>query len=329
MSAGEEHRQWPSVTLPRIALITPCYNEEAALPAYFKAVTEILLQRADAEYRVLLVDDGSNDRTWQLIQSASATSPRFRGLRLSRNFGEHAAVTAGVDQVDADAIAVLAADLQDPPETIVEFVAAWRKGAQIVWGRRLSRDDRRWRVILSKAFLRLIRRFAMPKGSKVVTGGFLLIDRKVVECLRTMREQNRVMFGLVAWTGFDQVQVEYHRRGRVAGKSRWTLARQIRAMYDTFIGFSQVFPRIITIFGILFSIVGLCATIYLFLVRLIASPLVLGWTSIMIAVTLFSGVTFFILGVMTEYLSRIYFESTRRPLYFIAADTRPQDQASN
>ena len=159
-------------------------------------------------------------------------------------------------------------------------------------GRKLSRDDSRWRVILSKVFLRLIRRFAMPKGSKVVTGGNSCSSTaKLSNASARCADEDRVMFGLVAWTGFDQVQVEYHRRGRVAGKSRWTLARQIRAMYDTFIGFSQVFPRIITIFGILFSIVGLCATIYLFLVRLIASPLVLGWTSIMIAVTLFSGVT--------------------------------------
>ena len=128
MSASEDHQQQPSATLPRIALITPCYNEEAALPAYFKAVTEVLLERTDAEYHVLLVDDGSNDRTWELIQSATAASPRFRGLRLSRNFGEHAAVTAGVDHVDADAVAVLAADLQDPPETIVEFVGRMAQG---------------------------------------------------------------------------------------------------------------------------------------------------------------------------------------------------------
>src|ERR1700688_2425446 len=150
MSLSETHSQSPSARLPRIALITPCYNEEMALPSYFKSVAEVLLERTDAEYHVLLVDDGSRDRTWELIQAATAASPRYRGLRLSRNFGEHAAVTAGVDHVDADAVALLAADLQDPPETILEFVAAWRKGAQIVWGRRASRDDSRWRTITSK-----------------------------------------------------------------------------------------------------------------------------------------------------------------------------------
>ena len=312
------------MTIPRIAILTPCYNEEAALPSYLEAIDRTLLQRADAEFHVLLIDDGSSDRTWGAIEAASLASPRIRGLRLSRNFGANAAETAGFDYVDADAVATLAADLQDPPETILEFVEAWRSGAQIVWGKRISRGDSRWRILMSAAFLRAIRRFAMPNGSGVVTGGFLLVDRKVVECLRSMREQNRVMFGLVAWTGFNQVQVEYHRGRRTAGKSRWGFARQIRAMYDTFIGFSQLLPRLITMFGIVFSIIGLVATIFFFINVFVAPPIVLGWSSLMIAITLFSGVTFFILGVMSEYLARIYLESTRRPIYFVSAETHPR-----
>jgi len=310
------------VTVPRIAILTPCYNEEMALPSYFDTVTRVLFQRADIEYHVLLIDDGSIDRTWELICDACATSPRFRGLRLSRNFGEHAALTAGFDHADADATATLAADLQDPPQVILEFVEAWRRGAKIVWGKRAKRDDHRWRVLLSEVFLWIIRRLAMPRGSKVTTGSFLLVDRKVVECLRAMREQNRVTFGLVAWTGFNQAQIEYHRPPRVAGKSKWTLAHLLRSMYDTFIGFSHVLPRSITIFGIFCSALGFLASVVLLFMVFVAPPIVLGWSSLMIALTLFSGVTFFILGIISEYLSRIYFESTRRPLYFISADTR-------
>jgi hypothetical protein len=177
---------------------------------------------------------------------------------------------------------------------------------------------------MSAVFLRTLRRFAMPRGSQMVTGGFLLLDRKVVECLRSMREHNRVVFGLVAWTGFTQAQVEYHRGRRLAGKSRFGFARQIRAMYDTFIGFSQLLPRIITIFGIAFSLVGLSASVFFLINLFVITPMVRGWSSLIIAITLFSGVTFFILGVMSEYLSRIYLESTKRPIYFISAETGPQ-----
>jgi glycosyltransferase involved in cell wall biosynthesis len=312
------------MTIPRVAVLTPCYNEAAALPAYLEAVERTLLRRTDIEFHVLLIDDGSSDRTWGAIEAASRSSPRIRGLRLSRNFGSHAAETAGFDYIDADAVATLAADLQDPPETILEFVEAWRRGAQIVWGKRISRGDRRWRILMSAAFLHAISRFAMPRGSQMVTGGFLLVDRKVVECLRSMREHNRVVFGLVAWTGFTQVQVEYHRGRRLAGKSRFGFARQIHAVYDTFIGFSRVLPRIITLFGATFSIIGFFSTIIFFINVFITPPMVLGWSSIMITITLFSGITFFMLGVMSEYLSRIYIESTRRPIYFVAAETPPQ-----
>jgi glycosyltransferase involved in cell wall biosynthesis len=311
------------MTIPRITILTPCYNEETALPSYLEAVQQTLLRRTDVEFDLLLIDDGSNDRTWELIKAASLASSRIRGLRLSRNFGEHAAQTAGLDYVDADAVTTLSADLQDPPETVIEFVEAWRRGAQIVWGKRLSRGDPRWRILASQIFLAGIRRFAVPKGSKVVTGGFLLLDRKVVDCLRSMREHNRVLFGLVAWAGFEQVQVEYHRGRRVAGKSRWAFPRQIRTMYDTVIGFSQILPRIMTIFGLVFSMIALLGTVFVFINVFIAPPLVLGWSSLMIAITLFSGITFFMLGVMSEYLARIHVESTRRPIYFVAAETHP------
>lgn len=310
------------MTIPRIAIVTGCYNEEESLPAYFETVGRVLLDRTDADYHVLLVDDGSTDRTWELIRLATASSPRFRGLRFSRNFGAYAADTAALDRVDADAVVTLSADLQDPPETIIEFVEAWRRGAQIVWGARLSRDDSRWRILASKMFLWAIRRFVLPTGSKAVTGGFLLVDRKVVECLRTMREHNRVTFALAAWTGFDQAVVEYHRGRRLEGTSRFTFSRMLRAMYDVFIAFSHVLPRAITVLGLACSSVAFLASIFLLVMFFVAPPMVLGWTSLMIALLFFAGVTFCILGVMSEYLSRIYIESTRRPLYVVSADTQ-------
>jgi glycosyltransferase involved in cell wall biosynthesis len=308
------------MAVPVIQILTPLYNEERCFETYVDAVERILMARNDAEYRFLLIDDGSTDQTWELIQQQCDSSPRFHGLRLSRNFGAHTAVTAGLDLCDADAVAILPADLQDPPEAVLSFVEAWRQGADVVFGRRRMREDSRWRVLTSKVFEALLRRFAMPKGSKFVTGGFLLMDRKVVECVRQMRETNRLIFGLVAWTGFRQTVVEYDRQRRVAGRSAWSAGRMVKSMYDGLLGFSGTIPRAVTLFGAFFSLIGFIAALYFLLNAVFFNPLP-GWSTTMVIMSLFFGIVFMILGTICEYLLRIYVESTRRPLYFIAADT--------
>ena len=305
---------------PIVQILTPLYNEERCFGTYVEAVERILITRDDVEYRILLIDDGSTDLTWELIQQQCEESSRFRGLRLSRNFGAHTAVTAGLDLCDADAVVILPADLQDPPEAVVSFVEAWRGGADVVFGRRRMRDDSHWRVLTSKAFEALLRRFAMPKGSKFVTGGFLLMDRKVVECVRQMREANRLIFGLVAWTGFRQAVVEYDRQRRAAGRSAWSVGRMVKSMYDGLIGFSGTIPRAVTLLGAFFSLIGFVAALYFLLNAIFFDPMP-GWSTIMVILSLFFGIVFLILGTICEYLLRIYVESTRRPLYFIAADT--------
>lgn len=314
--------------IPKITVITPCFNEEAALPIFCEVIEQTLLARADAEYHVLLIDDGSNDRTWDIIRQTCARSPRYRGLRLSRNFGSHAAATAGFDIADGDAVAILPVDLQDPPETVLEFVESWKRGAEVVWGKRRSRNDGWLRALASRTFSSLVRRFALPPGSRFATGSFLLVDRKVVECLRQLREHNRVIFGLVAWTGFDQDVVEYDRAARTVGRASWSFAKMTRSMYDTFIGFSNVLPRLITIVGMTCALVGFLTGIVLVFAAIFAPPVVLGWTSIIVAITLFFGVTFLMLGIISEYLFRIYLETTRRPLYFIARDTAEPSSAT-
>jgi dolichol-phosphate mannosyltransferase len=305
---------------PIIQILTPLYNEEKCFNIYVEAVERVLLSRLDVEYRCLLVDDGSTDGTWELIEQQCRASSRFRGLRLSRNFGAHAAETAGLDLCDADAVAILPADLQDPPEAIPSFVEAWRQGADVVFGRRRMREDSRWRILTSKVFEALLRRFAMPKGSQFATGGFLLMDRKVVECVREMREANRLIFGLVAWTGFQQAVVEYDRQRRVAGRSAWSIGRMVKSMYDGLIGFSATIPRAVTLLGAFFSILGFILALYFLLNAIFSEPMP-GWSTIMVVLCFFFGIVFMILGTICEYLLRIYVESMRRPLYFIAADT--------
>ncbi|MGE4167259.1 MAG: glycosyltransferase family 2 protein [Xanthobacteraceae bacterium] len=303
--------------VPKVTVITPVYNEEGGLRAYAAAVNDVLMSRRDCTFEVILIDDGSRDASWTEIQEICRSSSRFRALRLSRNFGSHAAISAGLDIADGDAVATLACDLQDPPGVILEFVEKWRQGAQVVWGHRRSRADGGWQTATSKAFYHLVRRFAMPRDSKFATGSFLLVDRVVVEALRQFRELNRITFALVAWTGFRQEVVYYDRKARTTGTTGWTFRRMMKAMYDTFIGFSELPARLITVIGVAMWLFSLCLAAFVLGSYLIGSVLP-GWTGIMLALTTFSGLLFLILGVIGEYLHRIYIEVTRRPIYIVS-----------
>ena len=303
-----------------ISIVTPVYNEEQSLSRYRQVIQETLLDLPDLQFEIIFVDDGSDDGSWALIESICTDDNRFRGLRLSRNFGSHAALTAGILSARGEAVATLAADLQDPPNTIIAFVEKWRAGAEIVWGQRRRREDRGWRVAASNLFFRLIRRFAMPRGSKFSTGSFFLIDRRVVECFRRFPERNRITFALVAWTGFRQDTVEYDRESRVAGRTGWTFGRMLKAMYDTFIGFSDLPARLMTILGAATFVLTIPFGIYLILNWLLTDTLP-GWTGLMLGLSVFFGLQFLMMGLVGEYLYRIYTEVAARPLFFISNET--------
>ena len=302
-----------------VTIVTPVYNEEASLPLLVEAVRGALLEGGDARIEVLFVDDGSTDGSWALIERICAADSRFRGLRLSRNFGAHIALCAGFDAVQSDAAVVLACDLQDPPATVREFIAKWRSGADIVWGHRRQREDSLWRRLASELFGAGMRRYAMPEGSRFTTGSFLLADRRVIEAVQKMREHSRITFALVAWTGFRQEAVEYDRQRRRAGTSGWTFWRMVRTLYDAFVGFSSLPIRLTTSLGIAISLLSVPLAIYLIASWLLGDPLP-GYTSVMLVLTVFFGIQFLLMGLVGEYLYRIYLESVRRPLYFVAAE---------
>ncbi len=197
---------------PNVLILTPVYNESAGLDAYEAAVRQILLSRTDCNVHVLFIEDGSSDDSWEGICALAARDDRFRGIRLSRNYGSHIALSAGFAHIgEADAIATLACDLQDPPAAVSRFIDAWKSGADIVWGKRISRAESAFRVWTSRLFETLIRRFAMPRTSRFTTGSFLCVDRRVADCFAQFQEHNRVTFALVAWTGFREEVVDYHR----------------------------------------------------------------------------------------------------------------------
>jgi glycosyltransferase involved in cell wall biosynthesis len=307
--------------LPIVLVLTPVYNESAGLAAYEEAVRSTLFSRTDCVVRVLFIDDGSVDDSWQRIRAIAARDSRFQGIRLSRNYGSHIALSAGFANIgDADGVATLACDLQDPPETVGAFIDEWTRGADIVWGKRVTRAESPLKISTSRVFESLIRRYAMPRGSRFTTGSFLLVDRKVADCFARFQEHNRVTFALVAWTGFSEAVVEYHRQQRRTGISGWTYGRMVKTMYDTLIGFSLMPIRAMTITGTLVSLLTMPLAAYFLYVYISGRPLP-GWTSVMLALTVFFGLQFLMMGIVGEYLYRIYAEVVRRPLYFISATT--------
>lgn len=307
---------------PKLTVLTPVYNESDNIDRYVRGVEAVLFAHTDIDAGVLFIDDGSSDDSWRKIEQLAERSTRYSGLRLSRNFGAHLALAAGIDHVpaDADIIAILACDLQDPPTAIVEFVAEWRRGADIVFGSRRARGDSFWRKFASNSVETLLRRYAMPSGSNFRTGSFLLMDRQVLECFRQYRESNRITFALVAWTGFNQAVVEYDRAPRKAGLSGWSFSRLMNASYDVFIGFSPLPAKFLTFLGFLVFGASIISLLYL-IAAWIFQSVQPGWTGIMVSITVFFGLVFMMLGMIVEYLYRIFIETKRRPLYFVSRIT--------
>ena len=312
---------------PRIDIITAAFNEEETLLLYEQKVKESLFTHPEFEFKVLLVDDGSEDRTWKIMSEMCARDARFTALRLSRNFGAHVAESAALACVQGDAAVMLAADLQDPPEVILRFIEAWREGAKIVWGKRRTRDDALWRRLASNFFSFIALRFALPPGSKMTSGGFMLLDRQVVHCVRQYQERNRRMVSLVAWTGFDQAVIEYDRKARIAGHPGWTFWKMIRSAYDILIGFSQLPARVMTLIGVTVFLVSVLLGVFIIFNWWFGHPL-LGWSSMLLVMLSLFGLQFLMLGLVGEYLFRIYTESVQRPLYFIS-ETVGHDKKSN
>jgi dolichol-phosphate mannosyltransferase len=265
----------------------------------------------------VFVDDGSRDRSFAILEELRARDHRVNALRFPRNFGSHIAIAAGIDYCRGDAAVIMAADLQDPPEVVATFVGRWREGFDVVWGARAGRDDgllRRW---FMAAFYLVVRRFAIPTYPKGGTGSFCLISRKMIETFRQCAERNRLTFGLIAWSGFRETQVPYHRPARQAGASSWTFGRMVKSAIDTFISFSFLPIRAISYFGLVVSLISFLFGFYVIANKLLFGTHVEGWTSVMLAVLVLGGVQLTMIGVLGEYLWRILDESRGRPLYVI------------
>jgi dolichol-phosphate mannosyltransferase len=298
-----------------VSFVIPVYNEEDVLPQLFERM-DALLGRLDADSEVILVNDGSADRSLQMIR-AKAADPHYHVVDLSRNFGHQIAITAGIDRARGDAIIIMDADLQDPPEVAIDLIRAWREGAEVVAARRRRRAGETWfKRASAKMFYRLMSRLSPVRFPQDV-GDFRLIDRKVADALRSMNERNRYFRGMVSWVGFRQAEVLYDRQERAAGTSKYSLRAMVMLASNGILGFSEVPLRMALWFGLGVSMVSFIAVLWVLLGALLGGEMASGWASTMIMLSFLSGVQLLTVGVVGLYVGRIYNEVKGRPLYFV------------
>jgi polyisoprenyl-phosphate glycosyltransferase len=305
----------PLTRLPLLSVVVPCHNEEPVLRETHRRLTEVLQRLPGMSYEVIYIDDGSRDTTAQIMRELQSTDANVRCVLLSRNFGHQIAVTAGIEHARGDAVVLIDADLQDPPETILEFVARWRQGFEVAYGVRTQREGethfKRWSASIFYRLLNRLSDVAIPLD----TGDFRLMDRRVVDTLIAMPERDRFVRGMVSWVGFRQTAVGYRRAARLAGESKYPFWKMVRFATDGILSFSQTPLRIAIWMGFTVSALSLLGIAYAVMMRLLTSIWVPGWTLLFIAVLFLGGVQLISLGIIGEYVGRIYGETKRRPLY--------------
>lgn len=313
---------------PVLSLVLPIYNEEAVIPELHARLQQFL-PRLGLETEVVFVDDGSRDRSLELLRAIAANEPRYRVLSFARNFGHQAAITAGLDQARGEAIVVMDADLQDPPEVVLEMVARWREGFDVVYGKRRSREGETWlKLLTAKWFYRLFAAM-IPIEVPLDTGDFRLMSRRIVTVLRELRETHRFVRGLVAWLGFKQTAVLYDRPARFAGETKFPLRKMVRFAIDGITSFSILPLRFATYLGILISIVSVGVASWAMLAHFVFHATVPGWTTVIVLVSLLAAVQLIMTGILGEYIGRIYEQVKKRPLYVVAERLNCADEAAN
>ena len=299
---------------PVFSIIAPIFNEIESLPELQRRITEVM-GKTDENWEMVLVDDGSTDGSTDLIREMAKKDFQIRPVIFARNYGHQIAVTAGMDFSRGDAVIIIDADLQDPPEVILELIAKWREGYQVVYAQRAEREGETWfKLATASVFYKLIYRITDVK-IPMNTGDFRLLDRQVVHVMNSMRERHRFLRGMSAWVGFKSIGVSYKRAARFAGKSKYPLKKMLKLALTAITSFSYLPLQIATWFGvgsITLSILGLIAMIIL---RLTGSQFLAGQSAILIAVIFFGGVQLLSLGILGEYIGRIYDEVRGRPLY--------------
>jgi len=305
-----------------LSVIVPCYNEEEVIETTHARLSAVL-DATGLSYEIVYVDDGSKDSTVEKLRAINTACPNARLVKLSRNFGHQIAVTAGLEYADGDAVVLIDADLQDPPEVIPEMIAKWREGYEVVYGVRTTREgESAFKLWTARAFYRLINKLS-EVPLPLDTGDFRLIDRKVVLALRRMRERYRLLRAMTSWVGFRQVALPYERHKRFAGESKYPLRKMLALALDGILSFSVVPLRLVTVVGLFMSFLAAIGIVYALVGRLFGDDWVKGWTLMFISTLFFSGIQFVFLGIIGEYVGRIYGEAKQRPLFLVSEVVGP------
>jgi len=312
-------RYYSAMTCDRLTVVISAFNEAESLPLLQPRIAAVLdgLAADGVGGGVLYVDDGSSDATWEVMQRLAATDGRIGLLRLSRNFGKELALTAGLDRIDEGAALILDADGQDPPELIPQFVAKWREGYDDVHGTRLEREGEGWiKRSTAHAFYRVIGRLSKTP-IPADTGDFRLLSPRSLAALRQLRERHRFMKGLFGWVGFNRVAIAYHREPRAAGRSKFNFWRLWNLALEGITSFSTAPLRLATYLGLVTALIAFAYGSWVILKALLWGDAVAGWPTMMAVILFLGGIQLIALGLIGEYLGRLYEESKQRPLYLV------------
>jgi polyisoprenyl-phosphate glycosyltransferase len=307
----------------KLSVVAPAHDEADALPEFLRRVASVL-DKLDCEWELVLVDDGSRDTTWPLMQEATERDARIRALRLSRNFGHQAALTAGLWAAEGEAVITIDSDLQHPPELIPALLRSGREGFDVVYAIRNNEDSEGWFKVASARlfywFLNKLTSLDLPAGG----ADYRYMSRRVVDAVVAMPERHRFLRGMTRWVGYTQSTIEYSRAARVAGRSKYSLRRMTHFGFDAIFGFSALPLRLASVLGLIVSFLGGLYFVYVVATRMFTDTAVPGWTSVVAAVLLLGGVQLACIGIVGQYIGRIYEEIKGRPLFMVWEDTREQ-----
>jgi glycosyltransferase involved in cell wall biosynthesis len=309
------------MTEPVYTIIAPIFNERENLPELIRRVSEVM-DSTQETWELILIDDGSRDGSTDMIRKVASEDPRVRPVIFARNFGHQIAVTAGLDYSRGKAVIIIDSDLQDPPEVILDLIARWKEGYEVVYAVRAEREGETWfKTFTASLFYRLIYRITDVK-IPMDTGDFRLMDRKVVSVLNQMRERHRFLRGMSAWVGFKQIGVDYRRAARFAGSTKYPFRKMLRLALNAVTGFSYFPLQVATYLGFISAFFSILALPIVVIMRLAGNEAFLGQATTLVAVLFLGGVQLISLGILGEYIGRIYDEVKGRPLYIVSEAPR-------
>jgi len=304
--------------MKKVSVVVPMYYEEEVANECYNRLSNVLKNIPNYEYEMVFVNDGSKDKTLEILEEIASKDKNIKIVSFARNFGHQAAVTAGIKYVTGDVVVIIDADLQDPPELIPDMLKFWEEGHEVIYGKRKSRDgESKFKLLTAKMFYKTLNSLSdveIPKD----TGDFRLVDKKVIDVVNSMPEHNKFLRGLFSWVGFKQKAFEYERKERFAGKTKYPLNKMLKLASDGIISFSSKPLKLVGGIGLITILISIAILIYSIISYVLnLNHLTPGWTSLMVTITLFSGVQLLSIWIMSEYIARIYDETKNRPQYIV------------